>query len=86
MQVLLGKLACSSDANYQILTKLFCDEVVVTAIIQVLLWWDKKKATAAVEERISSSPSPSVTSDDPVVSTSDVDERQTVTADKISPV
>ncbi|KAH8783258.1 allantoate permease [Diaporthe sp. PMI_573] len=58
--------------------------VLVTASIQILLWRDGKKATAAVEGSLSPSPSPN--SDDPGAFTSDVDERQTVTADKVSPV
>lgn len=59
-------------------------EVVVTASIQLLLWQDRKKAAAVTEGRLSPSPSPS--SDGPEASASDVDERQTVTADKLSPV
>ncbi|KAI7773138.1 hypothetical protein LA080_011748 [Diaporthe eres] len=58
--------------------------VVVTASIQLLLWQDRKKAAIATEGHLS--PSPSRSSHGREASASDVDERQTVTADKISPV
>ncbi|KAJ0118256.1 hypothetical protein J7T55_009039 [Diaporthe amygdali] len=55
--------------------------VVVTASIQLLLWRDRKNAARAAEESLPPSPS----SDSPK-DAHDVDERQAVTADKISPV
>lgn len=85
MQILLGKPTFISLQSYRTKAyKNFYFQVIVTLSIQLLLWRDKKKAAAVTEGRLSPSPAPS--SDDPGASTSDIDERQTVPADKISPV